>query len=121
MSLFSMTGLSVFRISTIGTMIHSRMSSIKSKVKTFLAVITVILASTAIALVPLIKQFENFFVNGLYYHENPLFTASVSKDTHYQIFRGHYGRSKEASISWNAIRRLTREMFTDDYGGKINI
>lgn len=118
-----MTGLSVFRISTVGTMIQSRMSSTKCKVKTILAVITVILASGTIALVPLIKQLENFFVNGLYYHQNPLFTSSVSKETHYQIFLGQYGRSKikEASMSWDRVRHLTKEMFTADYGGKQKI
>jgi hypothetical protein len=118
-SLFAMTALSIFRICSIGSMVQDGIDNIKSKLK-IAGTITVILTSSLIlACIPIIKGFEDFFVNGLFYEENPLFTASVSKITHRDIFLEQYGRSRQTEYySWQLIRKLVRGMFTDDYGGK---
>ena len=119
LSLFSMTALSVFRISSIGSMVQSGLDTLKAKVKIISFTAAIVIFSLLVAVIPLVKFFEDFFVNGLYYPENPLFSASVSKKIHRQVFSEHYGRSrKNAHYSWVMIRKLVRSMFTDDYGGK---
>ena len=119
LSLFSMTALSVFRISSIGQMVPKSMGSVKSKLKVIGTLTALLLISLFMAIIPIAKRSENFFVNGLYYDENPLFTASVSKETHRQIFLEHYGRALETSaFTWKMIRKLVKNMFTDDYGGE---
>ena len=117
-SLFSMTGLSLFRIWTVGDMIQRDRSSAKSKLQLILTISTISFLSAALAYVPVLTQLEDFFVNGLYYHDNPLFTASVSKDIHRQIFRSNYGYMKDTEMSWKLIRSIVRDMFTSEYGGK---
>jgi hypothetical protein len=118
-SLFAMTALSVFRISSVGSMVQDGIDNIKSKIN-IVGTITVILTSSLIlAFIPILKGLEDFFVNGLHYEENPLFTASVTKITHREIFLEYYGRSRQTEYySWRLIRKLVRGMFTDDYGGE---
>ena len=100
-------------------MVQQSMGSVKSKLKIIGTSTALFLMSLLLAIIPLIKPCENFFVNGLYYDGNPLFTASVSKETHRQIFLEHYGRALESSsFSWELIRKLVKNMFTDNYGGK---
>ena len=119
LSLFSMTVLSVFRISTIGSMVQRGLDGLKPKLKILALTAIIIIFSLLVAVMPVARSFENFFVNGLYYEENPLFTASVTKKTHREIFSEHYGRSRQNSyFSWSMIRDLVRGMFTDDYGGE---
>ena len=119
LSLFSMTALSVFRISSIGSMVQSGLDTLKAKVKIISFTAAIVMSSLLVAVIPLVKFFEDFFVNGLYYPGNPLFTASVSKKIHREVFSEHYGRSRQNShYSWAMIRKLVRSMFTDDYGGK---
>ena len=119
LSLFSMTVLSLFRISTIGTMVQRGFDGLKPKVKFLALTAAIVISSLLLAAMPVAQFFENFFVNGLYYEENPLFTASVTKKTHREIFSEHYGRSRQNSyFSWSMIRNLVRGMFTDDYGGE---
>ena len=122
LSLFSMTALSVFRISTIGSLVQQDLCSIKPKLK-ILALTTSIVAFSVLLepIIPVMAFLEDFFVNGLYYEDNPLFTASVSKQIHTEVFSKHYGRSRRNSyFSWAMIRTLVKKMFTDDYGGKIS-
>ena len=119
LSLFSMTALSVFRISSVGQMVPRRMGSVKSKLKVIGTSTVLFLISLFMALIPLMKKFEDFFVNGLHYDKNPLFTASVSKETHLQMFLVHHGRSLKASLfTWETTRHLVKSMFTDNYGGE---
>ena len=121
LSLFSMTVLSVFRISTIGSMVQKGLDSLKTKLKILALTAAIVMSSLFLSAIPLFKYFEDFFVNGLYYEENPLFTASVTKRTHREIFSEHFGRSRQNSyFSWSMIRSLVRGMFTDDYGGEKN-
>ena len=121
LSLFSMTVLSVFRISTIGSMVQRGLDNLKPKLKILALTTAIIVSSLLLAAMPVAQSFENFFVNGLYYEENPLFTASATKKTHREVFSEHYGRSRQNSyFSWSMIRDLVRDMFTNDYGGETN-
>ena len=120
LSLFSMTGLSLFRIGTIENII-SRSISTRSILDVLITITGIFVLSAAVACVPLIVTLEDFFVNGLYYHGNPLFTGSVSKSKHYQIFRSYFGHFKDVDLSWSTIRVVVKSTFTNEYGGKFVI
>ena len=83
-----------------------------------LIILTILGLSAAVAFVPVMSVLEDFFVNGLYYHQNPLFTGSVTKASHYEIFQGYYGYLKSSGMSWATIRFIVTDMFTSDYGGE---
>jgi hypothetical protein len=118
-SLFAMTALSAFRIFSMGSMVQDGINNIKSICKIMGTITLILMSSLMLACIPILKGFEDFFVNGMFYDENPLFTASVSKVTHRKIFLEQYGRSRQTEYySWQLIRKLVRRMFTDDYGGK---
>ena len=124
LSLFSMTALSISRLITVSSRkpVADLARTPKSVLKVVLVTSVVILCSAVIAFIPLVDTFEEFFVNGYYYHENPLFTASVSKSTHKAVIGSYYGRYKRynsRSLSWNQIQVLVRDMFTEgDQGGE---
>ena len=100
-------------------MVQSGIDTMKPKLKIVGVVALISVASLILAGIPMTTTSEDFFVNGFYYKDNPLFTASVSKHTHQEVFSEHYGRSRyTGDYSWQMIRRLVRGMFTDDYGGK---
>ena len=116
LSLFSMTALSIFRIRTVSMMIQRSISA-RSIMDMVLIVLAILALSVAVACVPVISVLEDFFVNGLYYRQNPLFTGSVSKTKHYDIFRGYYGYLKSSGLTWSTIRLIVADMFTSEYGG----
>ena len=116
LSLFSMTALSIFRIRTVSVMIQRSISA-RSIMDMILIVLAILALSAAVACVPVISALEDFFVNGLYYHQNPLFTGSVSKTKHHDIFRGYYGYLKSSGLTWSTIRLIVADMFTSEYGG----
>ena len=118
-SLFAMTALSVFRYYTVTSrsMVKESVSEVGAVVKLSATWIVVLASSVVLAVLPVFPTLEDFFVNGLYYNKNPLFTASVSKLTHYEVFKVQYGRFQHQNMAWEQIRQLVREMFTDDYGG----
>jgi hypothetical protein len=121
-SLFAMTALSAFRIFSIGSMVPQRINNNKSNFEIIGAITVILILSLIPACLPILRGFEDFFVNGLFYEDNPLFTASVSKITHRDIFLEQYGRSRQTEYySWRLIRKLVRGMFTDDYGGKMRV
>ena len=119
LSLFSMTALSVFRFFSVGSMIQSGLDSLGRKLKIIAVTAGITMLTVLLAIFPVMKFSEDFFVNGLYYEGNPLFTASVSKKIHLDVFSEHYGRSRQGSYSsWSLIRQMVKEMFTEDYGGE---
>ena len=64
-------------------------------------------------------QFEDYFVNGLHYDNNPLFTASVNKAKHAEIIGSYYKKKYfPDDLSWNRYRGYVDGMFSSDYGGK---
>ena len=119
LSLFSMTTLSLLRVFTVGNMIQKKLDDGRyERLKIFSTVVVVFVLAIPCAVIPLVPSFEDFFVNGLYYHDNPIFTASVDKATHFKILKAHYGRLYFRELSWKNIRMLVAEMFSNDYGGK---
>eukprot|EP00116_Pleurobrachia_bachei_P010787 sb/3471049/ len=123
LSLFAMTMLSLTRVANIGNLIQRDLFSYKSAAKLAFLLVFPILASVMIAVTPILSLTEDYFVNGLYYHESPLFIRPVTKINHYKVFKEYFGgRSmswEKASFSWEVIRSTVKDMFSSDYGGNL--
>lgn len=65
--------------------------------------VLVIVVSAVIAATPAMPSYEDVFVNGLFYNNNPLFTASVNKDMHYMILQSYNNRFKSDYISYTVL------------------
>ena len=118
-SLFSMTGLSIVRIYVIWTS-KSRQSSIAVNVKSTLTIVGIVLlitlASVAIAVIPIMDQLENFFVNGIKFDDKlKIFIGTTKKETALNIIGAYYGRlSNKVKLNWKTVIAMIREMFSHD-------
>ena len=73
--------------------------------------------SIAIAVFPLMPQFEDFFVNGMTYDPSiKLFIGSPGKEIHLDLLQGYYGKIKEKNLKWRMINDLIDGMFSKNYG-----
>ena len=120
-SLFSMTSLSIARLFGIKNSMNVPGSlNMKSYSKITGALFIITAASAAIAVAPIIPQFEDFFVNGMRYEEsNPMFIGFPNKKIHHQIIQAYYGRTlkNHETIRWKSVLQLIDGMFTNNYGG----
>ena len=119
LSLFSMTALSIVRLSGIknSMSIGSRLTKFGG-LKSVSVILMIVALSAAVALIPLHPSLEDFFVNGLSYEEtNPLFTGFPDKSKHLKVLEAYYGRMKKQSIKWKVIVDMVKGMFTNVYGG----
>ena len=117
LSLFSMAALGVSRLTNIKRLIPEDPSTVKSKMKLSATIAVLFILSLAISVFPLIPRFEDFFVNGLHYDGVTLFTGMVDKETHHRVLQSYNGRYSEQLISWETVRRMVGEMFSNDYNG----
>ena len=115
-SLFSMTALSLFRAYSLSRMSAPGEVSLKFKVKIYSAAIVILSLSAALAIIPQIPYFEDYFINGLYYPDNPLFVGAVDKSQHVRTIQEYHGRVSTKEISWASLRILVATMFTQDNG-----
>ena len=120
-SLFSMTCLSLARLCGIKNAMNiSSGLSLKSYCKIIATVFLITITSIAIAIVPILSQFEDFFVNGMRYEkDNPMFIGFSNKKVHHQIIQAYYGRTMKdhVAISWKIVLQLIDGMFSSVYGG----
>ena len=124
LSLFSMTILSLFRAVVVQRKRSSTGVTKKDYFFNSAIILIVVLVSIFISIIPLFTFFEDFFLNGLYYGTtNPLLIGVPDKEKHMKILDAYYGRlrslssKKSTTLDWNVIRRLIRDMFTQDHGG----
>ena len=116
-SLGSVTALSLARV--IGITKGMRVSEDISKnsilsiaIKTSCVLVT----SFTEALVPLMPQMENFFVNGMTYDPLvKLFIGTPDKKIHLNIVQEYYGKVKEKNLKWRVINDLIDDMFSHDH------
>jgi hypothetical protein len=59
---------------------------------------------------------EDYFVQNIYYDENPIFMGAPNKKKHLEIFKPYFGRIRKRSqrrddIAWESIRYLVEDMF----------
>ena len=117
-SLFSMTCLSLYRANSMRNLLAPRHLSRKAAVTTFLVGASILIASTAIAVLPELGVFEDYFINGMYYPRSPVFTGTPNKQKHLDVIEKRYGRfSQLQEVSWGTIRTFVAAMFTKDHEG----
>ena len=115
-SLFSMTCLSLYRANSMRNLLAPRHLSRKAVVTTFLVGASILIASTAIAVLPELGVFEDYFINGMYYRGSPVFTGTPGKQKHLDVIEKRFGRfSQIQEVSWGTIRTFVAAMFTKDH------
>ena len=116
LSLFAMTGLSLVRFYGIrnSMRIPGEITLFKS-VRIVSVIIFLVLASAAIAVFPIMSQFEDFFVNGVKFSDKiKIFVGTSKKTTILKVIQAYYGRAKKASLKWTVIIQTVRGMFFHD-------
>ena len=113
-SLISMTVLSISRLLGIRSVFAPRHLSVKVRLKLSGMVLFIVTLSVLIAVLPLFDIFEDFFVNGLFYKDVPLFIGAPDIEKHLSILGEYFNiRIWPARwYSWDSIRPLVREMFS---------
>ena len=119
LSLYSMTLLSVVRAYNLTQLSIPTPASTKEKVYIFAIFVSVFFLALVVACIPLMPEFEEYFINGIYYGpEIPLFTGAPSMARHQDILKVYYGRIKR-QLSWDNVRQLISDMFTKDHGSVV--
>ena len=116
-SLFSMTGLSLVRIHGIwnSMRIPGEVTMVKI-LKITAAVLAIFLASATIAVIPLVGTFEDFFANGVKFSDDlHLFVGTPDKATVTKVIQAYYGRTKDATLRWEKLIEMVRNMFSHDF------
>ena len=116
-SLYSMTTLSIIRASKVDSMIRPRETLSRKRGSYLIAgVLTIIIISILIAIIPIIS-FENYFVENMMYYDNALLVGAPNKEKHLKIAESYSGKmhrkSPTSDISWSRIRILINEMFVN--------
>eukprot|EP00116_Pleurobrachia_bachei_P002602 sb/3462864/ len=117
LSLFAMTVLGVSRVTNVGNLVLRDCQTFKSTVKLGILAAGPILASLVVAITPVLPIFEDYFVNGLYYGNSPLFVGPVDKPRHFAAFRVYFGENSSSwsnESSWGEIRSAVAKMFSSD-------
>ena len=116
-SLFSMTGLSIVRIYGIwNSMKIPGEVSLMKVVKISAVILSLILVSATIAVVPIVESFEDFFVNGVRFSDElKIFIGTPDKATVTGVIEAYHGRMKDATLRWKTLIEMVREMFSHDF------
>ena len=120
-SLFSMTGLSIIRMHGIlnSMRIPGEVTAIKS-LKIAVGILFLASSSTAIAVLPIIEIFEDFFVNGIKFSDEiKIFVGTSNKATVLEVIQGYYGRTKDSTLDWKMLIQMIEKMFSKDPGYKV--
>ena len=81
-----------------------------------IATFFLIFVSTAIAVMPIIEKFENFFVNGVKFSDGlKIFIGTPDKATVLAVIQAYYGRTKEAEVNWQTLIQMTKDMFSHEF------
>jgi len=87
------------------------------KLRILCKTVLIIISSIIIAVIPQVTSFEDYFMNGLYYPNTPLFVGAPDKAKHIKTIVEYYGSVSTTNIPWVMIRVLVAEMFTHDNNG----
>ena len=113
-SLFSMTALSLYRAHSLSRISAPGDVTLKYKIKMILTAMLITFLSIGIAVIPQIPSFEDYFINGLYYPNNPLFVGVPDKAQHVRTIQEYHGRVSSKDVPWDTLRILVADMFTRD-------
>ena len=135
LSLFSMTVMSCIRIYGIKSMRIPGPIDKKAVMRVTSLASAIIVASLAVAVIPLVPSLENYFVQGMYYDPAyKVFIGFPNKDKHIKVLTTYYEETKRggktyiqqganlhpiSDLSWENISALVDDMFTQDYGVKL--
>ena len=121
-SIFSMACLSLIRLSGIQkSLIASPPINKRKIIELSIVCFLIVVSSILLSILPIIRYYEDFFVNGLSYApELKLFIGFPNKIKHFDIIQAYYGRMKISPMSWKLIKNMVRDMFSQDYGGLTN-
>ena len=116
LSLLAMTVLSSIRVHGIwNSMRIPGGVSVKNSIKVIAGNVIILVISATVASIPIIKYFDDFFVNGIRYDsELQLFGGLVSKETHKKVFKEYFGRMDDRILSWDTINGMVFDMFSHD-------
>ena len=116
LSLFSMTGLSIVRIYGImNSMKIPGEVTVIVRVKIVTAVLFLVLVSAIIAVAPVIRNFEDFFVNGVKFADGlKIFIGVPDKSMILKVIEAYYGRAKNYDLSWETLIQMVKDMFSHD-------
>ena len=119
MSLVSMTTLALTKVGVIRDNARISVPFTRTTLsKISLIAIIIFLICITIAVIPLVPQFEDFFVNGMTYKPSVrLFIGAPGKEIHLSILQEYYGKIKGKNLKWRVINDLVDGMFSSDYGG----
>ena len=119
-SLFAMTALSIIRMFWLSFKKKSIPGPAnKSSVVKLAFLATGILAtSLAIAVIPLIPSFEEYFVQGMYYDPSyKVFIGFPNKEKPLNVLKAHYNTTNiTTDLTWKEIGDKVDGMFTQQYG-----
>ena len=115
-SLFSMTGLSIVRMHGIWNSMNIPGEVTVIKVfKITAAMLPLILISMAIAVIPIVGNLENFFVNGIRFSDGlKIFIGTPNKETLLGVIQAYYGRTKNATLKWDTLIKMVSNMYSHD-------
>ena len=115
-SLFSMTCLSIVRMHGIwnSMKIPGEVTRIKF-LKAVLVILTLLFTSAAIAVIPLMAIFEDYFVNGVKFSDKiKIFIGQSSKATVLEVIKAYYGRARDTIPDWKILIQMVKDMFSHD-------
>ena len=119
-SLFAMTALSIIRmyVLTFKKMSIPGPANRITAIKLGFLVAGIITISLAIAVIPLIPSFEEYFVQGMYYDSiYKVFIGFPNKEKHVNVLQAHYNTTNiTMNLTWKEIGDKVDRMFTQKYG-----
>ena len=118
-SLFSMTGLSIVRIYGIWNSMNIPGEVTMNKFfKIATVILSLIIVSATIAVVPIVESFEDFFVNGVKFADGlKIFLGTPDKATVTAIIQAYHGRTKDTrgTLRWKTLIEMIKNMFSHDF------
>ena len=125
--LFTMTVLSIIRMYglTCKPMRVPEPISRKSILRVAFQSMMIFAVALAVAVIPLVLSFAEYFVQGMYYHDQSykLFIGFPNKGRHIKILQAYYDSNTTenttsifSNISWTEIGEKVDAMFSRDYG-----
>ncbi|KAL5252006.1 hypothetical protein ACHWQZ_G014973 [Mnemiopsis leidyi] len=117
LSLFAMCLLSATRIfGILNSMRVPEEVTWRKSSQVTASIFIVFLFSLSIDAIPLVRGFEDFFVNGIRYPEElKIFLGAPKKEKFLAVLEAYYGRMKEATLSWKMIKEMVSEMYSHDF------
>ena len=115
-SLFAMAGLSLVRIHGIwnSMRIPGEVTVLKF-LKIAATMLFLISTSVAIALLPIMESFEDFFVNGVKFSDQlKIFIGISDKGTVSEVIKAYYGRTKDNKLDWKMLIQMVKDMYSHD-------